>query len=221
MHLGWHFCAMRDGKPILRDGTPLEIGRTYEHHGPLVMCGAGYHSSGRVIDALRYAPGDYLCRVLASHDVADTDKHVSRYRVALVGYVATATLHLFSARIAYCALLAEREAGREPHPDSWRAVATKVSWCRGEATDDDLYAALSAAWSADYAANSASYAARSAAGAANAANAARSAAYAASNAAYAASSTASSAADALLLSMLPKKLVDPSLIETALAEVED
>jgi len=204
MHLGWHFCAMRDGKPILRDETPLEIGRTYEHRGPLVMCEAGFHSSGRVIDALRYAPGDYLCRVLASNDVADTDKHVSRYRVALVGYVATATLHLFSARIAYCALLAEREAGREPHPDLWRAVAIKVSWCRGEATDDDLRAAESAARSA------AESAARSAA---------ESAAWSAAESA--ARSAAWSAADALLMSMLPEQLVDPSLIETVpLAEVE-
>ena len=113
MHLGWHFCAMIDEKPVLRDGTPLEIGHTYEHTGPLRMCEWGYHDSERVIDALKYAPGAYLCRTLASRDMTDTDKHVSRYRIAVTGMDATMILHEFAPRIAYCVLLAERGNDKE------------------------------------------------------------------------------------------------------------
>jgi hypothetical protein len=162
MHLGWHFCKMKDGVPVLHDGTSLRIGHTYEHAGPLEMCRSGYHDSERVIDALKYAPGSYLCRTLASRDVTDIDKYVSRYRLALAGFDATMVLHEFAPRIAYCALMLEREGGREPDPRSWNAVAVKMLWCRGEATDEELDAARSAARSAaNSAANSAYSAANS------------------------------------------------------------
>jgi len=144
---GWHFCAMRDGVPVLRDGTLLVIGRTYRHEGDIEMCNSGYHDSLRAIDALRYAPGPYLCRTRVS-GVVDSDdlKRVSRERTALVGADVTDALHRLSWTVAYCALLAEREAGREPDPRSWDAVRVKRRWCAGEAEDAELRAAESAAW---------------------------------------------------------------------------
>ena len=216
MHLGWHFCAIRDGKPVLRDGSPLRIGHTYEHDGPLVMCESGYHDSDRVIDALRYSPGDYLCRTLASRDLADTDKFVSRYRVALVGYDASLTLHRFSARTAYCALVAERARGREPDPRSWAAVATKMRWCDSKASDKELAAAEAAArdaaWAAARAAaRAAAWDAAWAAAEAAARDAAWAAAWDATRAA--AWAAAEAAAGKLLTSMLPEELVTPSLME--------
>jgi hypothetical protein len=145
MHLGWHFCALGNGVPILRDGTLLQIGKTYEHAGMLRMCASGYHDSERLMDALEYAPGPYICRTLASGDLRDTDKRVSRYRIALAGFDATMTLHRFAARIGYCALLAERQAGREPDQRSWEAIRVKMLWCDGLANDDQLDAAQAAA----------------------------------------------------------------------------
>jgi hypothetical protein len=197
MNLGWHFCELRDGAPVLRDGTPLVIGKTYEHTGQLAMCESGYHDSERVIDALWYAPGPYLCRVLVSADLADHDKRVSRYRQAIAGIDATMILHDFATRIAYCALLHEREAGREPDARSWNAIAVKRAWMVGDATDADLTAARAAAMDG---------AARAAAMAAAAMAAARAAARAAA-ALDAALDAACGASEAMLLSLLPRELV--------------
>lgn len=147
---GWHFCEIRDGKPMLRDGRPLVIGERIEHDGPLVICERGLHWSERLIDALEYAPGPYLCRVLGEggewqgHD----DKLVGRARTALCGFDATRVLREFAARIAYCALLAERERGRDPHPDSWAAVASAMDFAAGRIDAKRLSAACAAAWAA-------------------------------------------------------------------------
>ena len=148
MQLGWHFVAIHNNAPRLRDGTPLVLHHTYEHAGKLLMCSHGYHDSARIIDALKYAPGAGLCRTLASADLCDSDKRVSHYRSAIAYIDATTILHGFAVRIAYCALLAERERGREPDPRSWEALRVKQAWLRGDATDADLRAAWGAAWDA-------------------------------------------------------------------------
>ncbi|MGD8305199.1 MAG: hypothetical protein PVF17_00970 [Ignavibacteria bacterium] len=74
-------------------------------------------------------------------------------------------LHELSIIFATRALKRERKAGREPHPDSWKAIKMKKKWLAGKATDEELRAARSAARSASWSvAYSASWsAARSAA----------------------------------------------------------
>jgi hypothetical protein len=57
-------------------------------------------------------------------------------------------LHELACKFAEGALLKEREAGREPDPRSWEAIATKRRWIAGDATDADLEAAWAAAWAA-------------------------------------------------------------------------
>ena len=57
-------------------------------------------------------------------------------------------LHLLAVLFAETALKAERKAGREPHPDSWKALKIKKQWLKNKATDEELAAAWSAAWSA-------------------------------------------------------------------------
>lgn len=54
-------------------------------------------------------------------------------------------LRLFAADCAERALLAEREAGREPDARSWRAVEVARAFARGEASDDELASARVAA----------------------------------------------------------------------------
>lgn len=57
--LAWHFVdeEMRDGSPIPPDGERLE------HGAPVALCQSGLHASERVIDALKFAPGNTICRV--------------------------------------------------------------------------------------------------------------------------------------------------------------
>ena len=100
--LAWHFMAERDGVPVLRDGTPLEIGKWYEHVGELEMCAAGFHASTRAMDALRYAPGNWLALVEVEDFERGDDKLVARRRRALWVFNAEELLRLFARQ---CALL--------------------------------------------------------------------------------------------------------------------
>jgi hypothetical protein len=54
-------------------------------------------------------------------------------------------LHELACKFAERALKAERNAGREPHPDSWKAIKVKRQWLKGRVTDEELSAAGSAA----------------------------------------------------------------------------
>ena len=231
MHLGWHFCKMQGGTPVLRDGSLLVIGKTYEHTGMLMMCESGYHDSHRVLSALRYASGPYLCRTLASRDLVDFDKHVSRYRRVLVGADITKELQQLTIACAYGALMREREAGREPDARSWNAVAVAAACLCGEVRADAAERAASAArdvtdiarrtaaaawhvldapWRAAFATRDAAYAAW------DAVYAARNTAYLIKHAAYAARHTATSAshtANQYLLSLLPETLKNPAMEE--------
>ncbi len=78
--MGWHFVGdrLRDGRPIPADGDVLR------HDGPVVICESGLHASERIIDALRFAPGNTICRVEMRDVVASQDdKFVARERVIL------------------------------------------------------------------------------------------------------------------------------------------
>ena len=59
--------------------------------------------------------------------------------------VPAAILHEFACRVAERALEREREAGREPDPHSWAAIATKRRWLQGEASYEELASARAAA----------------------------------------------------------------------------
>ena len=86
-------------------------------------------------------------------------------------------IHELACKFAEQALKAERKAGREPHPDSWKAIKVKRQWLKGKATDEQLQAAWLAAWLA------AESAAESAAWSAAASSAARLAAWSAAESA--------------------------------------
>jgi len=73
----WHFVnnVLRDGRPIPKDDVWLE------HTGDIVICGSGLHASRDPFDALRYAPGPWLCRVEMDGVVVEhADKLVARRR---------------------------------------------------------------------------------------------------------------------------------------------
>ena len=77
---GWHFVGdkLRDGRPVPADGEVLT------HDGKVIPCRSGLHGSERLIDALKYAPGNTICRVEAWGDVLrEDDKFAVRNRVIL------------------------------------------------------------------------------------------------------------------------------------------
>ncbi len=146
--LAWHFLP-EDRRLRYYPHTLVKPGQTLRVYGPLLMCDRGLHASRRVLDALFYAPGPIACRVLLSGKILeDPDKLCASKRKCLWMVDATRVLHEFACWCAEQALLKEREAGREPDPRSWAAIDTKRKWLRGEATDDELYAARDAAWAA-------------------------------------------------------------------------
>ena len=57
----WHFTASPDR---LRDGSLLpRVGEWLVHEGPCEMCHSGLHASLAALDALSYAPGQWVHRV--------------------------------------------------------------------------------------------------------------------------------------------------------------
>lgn len=108
--LGWYFS---ENNKRLRYGNNRVIrpGITHKVKFPCVvegvryteptLCCAGVHASKRIIDALSYAPGNYVWRVELSGDVViDSDKIVAKERKYLWGYNADEVLQLFSRRCA-------------------------------------------------------------------------------------------------------------------------
>jgi len=79
--LAWHWT---NGE-TLRNGDPVpDVGETLVHDGPVEMCRSGLHASRRILDALRYAPGDVVHRVECDGVVAeDDDKLVCTERTIL------------------------------------------------------------------------------------------------------------------------------------------
>ena len=93
----WHFCAMNDrGRPVMRDGTLVEIGKRYEIDGEIELCERGYHGSLRALDALSYAPGPWVSKRPLEGVIADDDKVVGRAFVQQPGIDATEILAKFA-----------------------------------------------------------------------------------------------------------------------------
>jgi len=150
----WHFAGntLRDGRPLPRKGDVLK------HDGLVVPCESGLHGSERPLDALAYALGANvaLCELGGTVVPHESDKHAASERHYLSGYVdASRVLHEFACWCATRALDREEAAGRKVDPRSRAAIATKLAWLDGKATDDDLAAAWAAAWDAASAAASA------------------------------------------------------------------
>jgi hypothetical protein len=166
--LAWHFCADRDGKPVLRDGTPLKVG-ILRYKGAPEMCRLGLHASRRMADALQYAPGTWLSRVECWGSVEEQDDKLvcCNRRVLRYADVATA-LHRAACDVAEHAML--RYGVDDPR--SWETIKTKRRWLLGVANDSELAAASwaavgAASWAAvGAAAGAAARAAWAAAGAA-------------------------------------------------------
>ncbi len=94
----WHFVGkrLRDGRPVPPDGVTLR------HDGDLELRWLGLHASERIIDALSYAPGNTICRVvLGGRIMLGTDKMVASERTIIWRLEDEALLYEFA---RWCAL---------------------------------------------------------------------------------------------------------------------
>jgi len=105
---------------------------------------------------LAYAPGPFvaLCDLGGEIVPHGRDKIAASERHYLTGYVdATRVLHDFACWCATKALDAAEVRGEKVDPRSRKAVAVKLAWLDGKATDAELAAAGDAAWAAAWAAS--------------------------------------------------------------------
>ena len=146
----WHFCAdtLRDGRPIPPDGEWLV------HDGDVIPCKSGLHASIRLIDALEYAPGSTLCRVILRGDIQHhgNDKIVGRERQIVWRIDATAVLREFARKCALDVihLWSAPDVVRkylETGDESLRDAARAAAWdaARAAAWAAAMYAAKDAA----------------------------------------------------------------------------
>ena len=95
------------------------------------------------------------CSVLEFARCKHKNKGDIIYCLLQKGIIPDMEVHTLGVRFAWDALMAEREAGREPHLVLWNALRIKKRWLKGKATDAELAAAKTAAWAAGRAAGSA------------------------------------------------------------------
>ena len=141
---GWHF--LQDDRRFRWGTREIVIpSKTYTAEGPLKMCQNGMHASKRIIDALQYAPGAIVCRVILEGElIHDSDKSVGRKRTVLWMLDATNILHEFACRCAESAL----KSIDDPDPRSFAAIKAKRDWLKGKITNKELSVARDAAWDA-------------------------------------------------------------------------
>jgi hypothetical protein len=166
MNLAYHFVALRNGNPVLRDGLSLPaVGEWLEQEGPIVICERGLHASYRAFDALGYAPtGVPLGVCLVEVDGVETeqaDKLVCRRRRVLAWAPCDWVLRLFARECALSVLHLWQgevpavvreylETGNEEIRAAARAAAWDAAWdaARAAAWDAARAAAWDAAWDA-------------------------------------------------------------------------
>ena len=154
----WHFvgAALRNGSPIPGDGEELV------HEGELVLCASGLHASVRAIDALRYAPGGTLCRVVVDGDVLYADDKLCASRRTIVWRIdASSMLRDFARRCAHSCLhlwnypqvVADYLSSGDDGLRSTAQAAADAAWSTAQAAAQA--AAQATAWSAADAADAA------------------------------------------------------------------
>lgn len=192
--IGWHWCK-NDRMLGYGDGRKVVDGETLEETRPIKLCERGMHASGKILDAIRYAPGNVICRVkLHGEVIKGDDKLVASKRTVLWSVDASKALLLWAADCA------ERALSRVENPDPRSVAAIRLTreFVAGTRTKEELRegAATAYAVATAYAAYATAYAAYAAAytAATAASNAATAAATAASNAAAYASNAATAAA---------------------------
>ncbi len=137
---GWHFLTDEgrtgQGNLLVYPGQVLRV------EGEIVPCANGLHASRKALDALQYAPGATVQRVVVRGDIREEgDKFAGRERECLWTADASRVLHEFA---IWCAEEALKTTG-DADPRSLKALEVKRLWLEGKATDEELDAARAAA----------------------------------------------------------------------------
>jgi len=102
---GWWF-GTTDKKLPHSDGRKIVIGKTHKVKGEIIPCEHGLHLSKRMIDALSYAPGPVIYRVVGSGIIVPHGSPIDKYACSERTYVSggvdiSATLRLFARKCAF------------------------------------------------------------------------------------------------------------------------
>ena len=140
MIYAWHFIK-EDGTS--HGGYVPDADNQEQYEGKLQLCKSGLHASERVIDALSYANGSIVRRVVCSGEIIKgDDKLVCSQRKEFWRLNITNVLHEFACR---CAEQAYTAANVTDGRCCWAAIQAKRDWLAGKIGDDELDAARDAA----------------------------------------------------------------------------
>ena len=101
---GWWF-GTTDRKLLNDDNRKIVIGKTHKVKGEIIPCKHGLHLSKRIIDALKYAPGPVIYRVVGSGTIVPHGNPIDKYACSERTYFAggidiSDILRLFARRCA-------------------------------------------------------------------------------------------------------------------------
>lgn len=146
--LAWHWCQ-HNRLLGFDDDRSVYTGGVYEVDGPIVLCKHGLHGCRTALQALYYASGDVICRVRLSGEIwEDPEKLAASRREVLWLADGGPTLHRFA---VWCAepALSRMARGETVDPRLREALAMKLRWVDGLASDEELAAAWAAARDAE------------------------------------------------------------------------
>ena len=96
----WHFAKIENGQPVMRNGKPIIIGKTYTVKKN-VLYKNGYHGSKNILDALDYAPGEWLSiRKISNNVITGDDKVCGKECTHIKGVDITDILRDFARKCA-------------------------------------------------------------------------------------------------------------------------
>ena len=84
---GWWF-ATKDKKLANGDGRKIRIGTTHKVKGEIIPCRHGLHLSRKPLDALEYAPGPIIYKVIGSGVICPHGEPVNKYVCSERTYIA-------------------------------------------------------------------------------------------------------------------------------------
>jgi len=142
----WHFAKIKNGQPVMRDGKPIIIGKTYAVEKN-VLCKSGFHGSKNILDALDYAPGEWLSiRKISNNVITGDNKVCGKKCTHIIGFDITDILRDFARKCALDVI----HLGDAPDVVV-KYLKTGKEELRGKAGDaawDAARAARAAAWAA-------------------------------------------------------------------------
>ena len=168
--IGWWF-GTTDRKLLNKDGRKIVIGKTHKVRGEIIPCKHGLHLSKRVIDALIYAPGPVIYRVVGSGVVVPHGNPIDKYACSERTYIAGGSdisdvLRLFAKKCALDVIhlwnppdivVKYLKIGDETNRAAAQAAAQGATWDVTRASSRDAawgaarIAACEAAWEAAWA----------------------------------------------------------------------